>query len=124
MARTITTKKKSLKKKNKKIVSPQRLTPAEENQAMSSEGTGPAENSLKVVESSREGSIETGDEPIKITSSCKIQEEIYHMVTFKQKFVNCSGQRQNIREQIKPRLYTSKKLRQIACDFLIDFYES
>ena len=86
--------------------------------------TGAVENSLKTVESCREGSIENGDEPAKITSSCKIQEEIYHMVTFKMKQTSGSALRQMIREQVKPRLYSSKKLREIACDFLVDFYEA
>ena len=62
----------------------------------------------------REGDIESGDQPLSICSSCKIKDEIYHMVTF----------RHTAREQIKPRLYKSKTLRKVAVDFLVDFYES
>ena len=80
----------------------------------------------KVLESGREGSIEDGDQPENISSSCKIQDEIYHMVTFKQKVTEsvAAASRKAAKEQIKPRLYKSKTLRKIATDFLIDFYES
>ena len=39
----------------------------------------------KVVNQTREGSIENGDEPHEITSSCKIQGNIYHTISFKNK---------------------------------------
>ena len=75
---------------------------------------------------SREGSIEAGDVPMAITSSCRIRNEIYHMVTFKQRMVagGTSTARVSVREQIRPRLYKSRVLRKFAVDFLFDFYES
>ena len=44
---------------------------------------GPGEVASDTEIESREGSIERGDEPIAISSSCKIRNVIYHMVTFK-----------------------------------------
>ena len=75
---------------------------------------------------SREGSIESGDLPMAITSSCRIRNEIYHMVTFKQRTVTggSATARVSMREQVRPRLYKSKVLRKLAVDFLLDFYES
>ena len=79
----------------------------------------------KIDMTSREGCIEQGDVPLTISSSCKIRNEIFHMVTFKQsRMTSSGGTTRHIREQIKPRLYKSKVLREIAVDFLVDYYES
>ena len=79
---------------------------------------------LKLIH--REGSIEDGDIPLTIISSCRIRNEIYHMVIFKQRSVEegTLTARATIREQIRPTIYKNKELRKIAPQFLVDYYES
>ena len=73
---------------------------------------------------SREGSIGDGDEPICISKSMSVRGTPYHTVHFKQRAPRVQDGKPVRRTLVKPRVYSSTQLTELAPQLLIDYYES